>query len=721
MRPANLNLTGLFPRQHSRLYIRTLGSVASPLPRRSFHLAFSGQLKWMAEGDLDTEFGADQVDSDQDLSPNEDEGQVGGRAGTSKGGKGKGRSQRRDDGDGSYGASKPAKKKARRSASTTKKRKGPTAAITSPAPTQPEYNAELLLQLPFDLLAEVCAHLRNPDLVSLAKASRTFRKLFLSSTTRSIWATQRRQDGYELLSDMDELTFAHLLKGSSCQQCGSSRAHRMFVFHVRLCEKCAGQHFVSAGQARALIKGLHDHAFACVPSAQGLFRLADLEEVDEQLQVLEDEDEETRSQNQRLSVGTTRSRRRTSGPIGEPKEADAVKNFVEERTALVMMESDAVERIWDRREELQEEELEALVARQRSRREAEELEMRLRRDALQDKHEWTTEQCDFYASPWRRGAWLAYREAIQARLDEKEAERQAEPGRVHRLDILRNLLDTLKDDLEDELRGVFPNFKEFKELPEIKPLWHPVDAQLEDEGAAKELPVGRAALRAFADRMRVEAIRLILAAQDNTPLSKISKDPSQYPADKYDDEFFARITSLFFGVPTRPYYIQFSTAGLPYPACVPFLWPYDGVQQGLAGGIGYKQVCAVRTVVEAAGLDEDTVTTDDLDALGKTFTWLTSPCVSRRHFEFTWSQMVHLILRRGPGVRKLKQGVKIQIECNAPNRKGKGRAPQPASSMSSDEEDSKDFKMLSSDDENDEPVPKKQKIVTKADSDEDED
>ncbi|GAA5821632.1 hypothetical protein JCM11251_000943 [Rhodosporidiobolus azoricus] len=87
-----------------------------------------------------------EVDSDQDLSPNEDEGQVGDRAGTSKGGKGKGRSQRRDDGDGSYGAAKPAKKKARRSLSGAKgKRKAIVPASALPAPTEPEYNAELLL------------------------------------------------------------------------------------------------------------------------------------------------------------------------------------------------------------------------------------------------------------------------------------------------------------------------------------------------------------------------------------------------------------------------------------------------------------------------------------------------------------------------------------------------------------------------------------------------
>ncbi|GAA5895833.1 hypothetical protein JCM6882_001392 [Rhodosporidiobolus microsporus] len=630
-----------------------------------------------------------EVDSDHDWPSSEDEGEVGARAGTSKGGKGKAGGRGRGGGDSSYGSAKPPKKKPRRSsAGTISGKNDDVASTTTKEPKKPKYNEDLLLQLPFDMLAEVCSHLDTKDLISLAKVSRDFRKLFLSSTTRSLWATKRRQDGYEPLEGMNELTFAHLLHGSGCQHCDALYARTTFIFRARLCDTCTREQFVTLSQVYAHFKDLHDETLRCLQTEHGFYRFADVEDVDTQLHDLEDEDDETRSRNQRLNFGTTRSRRRASAPTGEFKEPVAVKTFVEAKVTVLEKERKTVERVWERREELLDAEIEAMAASRAQERERERERTNRYAEELEIQYGWTSAQVDFYKTPWRRhrvkqsvpetapaddvDGWASYQQAIQDLFDGEEAERQAQPGRQARRGVLRNLLNTLKDDLEDELSNVFPSFSEFQDLPEIRPLWHPADAELENETAAKKLPIGRTALRAFAERLRVEAIRQILSAQGNKPLRSFSSEPSAYPTDKYNEAFFTRITSLFFGTRVTGVYSRTKVA-LPFPACVPNLDSYGLVQYGLGCAISYKQVCAVRAVVKAAGLDEDTVTADDLDELGAAFKWPTCPRSYMRSTNYRWIQMVEVITRRGPGVKKLMAGATVELEFKAQDRKGKGK------------------------------------------------
>ncbi|GAA5895862.1 hypothetical protein JCM6882_001397 [Rhodosporidiobolus microsporus] len=646
-----------------------------------------------------------EVDSDHDWPSSDEEGEVGARAGTSKGGKGKGGGRGRGGGDSSYGSAKPPKKKARRSfAGTGSSKKDGQASNASKEPQKPKYNADLLLQLPFDMLAEVSSHLETTDLISLAKVSRDFRKLFLSSTTRSLWATKRRQNGFALPDGMSEISFAMLVHGTSCHECGTA-ALTFFKLQTRLCRGCRKERLVDDRQVRQKLKHLHPQAVQCVQTDRGYYRLADLEEVSATLYDLGDEDEQTRDQNQRLTLWTTKSRRRSSAPQGEVKPADAVERFVEEKKAEVLKTGEArdMQKIVNRQAEIARQARMDASARRQKEREEQQAKTDAIAQELEASYDWTTEQMDFYKAPWRQyrhrqlvvpeaspandqAAWRVYQLAIQVILDNEEAERQAQPGRQARLAVIDDFFDTLKDDLREELEGVFPSLDEFQNMLEIKPLWHPSTAHFDSGEAAKQLPAGRTALRSFAQNLRVQAIRNILAAQDSKALSAFSSSPSAYPADKYDSAFFNRLTHSFYV--TRYPMSDFVS----YPACVPRISQYGGAQYRLGRAIDFKQVCAVKSILQAAKLDEATTTVGDADALGGTFRWPKCPTKTLRSRQYDWLAMIKLIFRKGPGIRRLQAGERVQLEYTPPTSqdiKGKGKARAVDYDLFSDEDDVK--------------------------------
>ncbi|GAA5821629.1 hypothetical protein JCM11251_000942 [Rhodosporidiobolus azoricus] len=515
-----------------------------------------------------------------------------------------------------------------------------------------------------------------PDLISLAKVSRSFRKLFLSPVTRSIWATQRRQEGYELLSDMDEVDFAVFLFGSGCHECGSAAGSTLFKLRTRLCQFCRKERLIDDREIRIHHKYLHSEAVECVPTDRGLYRLADLQAVNAKLAEVEDEDENTRIKNQRLTVWTTKSRRRSSAPVGEVRPADAVESFVEKMKEDVSNNTADMQRIIDRRTEV-----EILLRREAwERREkeeaAEEAKIGSTAQELEANFGWTTEQAAFYKARRRRytfsaptadpaddpAAWTRLKNRIQAILDKEESERQAQPGREARLAVLQDLFDALTEDLQDDLDHVAPSWPEFRQNAEIKSLWHPTYAQLDSNNVAKYLPTGRKVFRSYAQDMRVEAIRHILAAQEHQPIRSFSSSAASYPEDEYDSAWFSRLTHIFFisSVSRTGWNHPYA-----YPACCTSSG-YGKLRYRLAGGISYKQVCAVKAVIEAAGLDVDTATKRDIEKKGGTFRWPECPKKMRRQSQLGWAGMVRLIVRNGPGVRKLEAGEKVELEYTPP-------------------------------------------------------
>ncbi|BGP19292.1 hypothetical protein JCM10213v2_007379 [Rhodosporidiobolus nylandii] len=559
---------------------------------------------------------------------------------------------------------KPARKKARRSSITSSKNKGK--AKKASEPVKSPYSAGLVLDLPFDLLSEVCSYLDSADLISLAKVDKSFRTLFLSPETRSFWAKVRRRDGYELPKAMDELEFALLVHGKACQACGGGFAPTYLKLRHRL--------LVPFMQVLCSMPHLHRLAYCCVQSDSGKYLISDLEDVNVALQELEDEDEQAREANERVrqaAVWTTKSRRK-SGPAADPQDEGRAQRYVEECEKKREAANEEIERVEKQHRKLLQ--LKAEEARKKRIQATEEAAAKEKRTAeeLKEDHEWTDEQADFYLSYRRHQVrqtppqsapsddskgWLKYRNAIQAFLDEAEAERQAEPGRRARRAFLEDSYTELKKEMDDELDGVFPGKNEFESLPAVKALWHPRDAELDEEIWAEELPSVRDVLRRFAEDTRVHAIRYILAAQTNRSVKSLSSRAADYPKDKYGDAFFRRATSSFFD------HTLLGRRPVQYPAFVAGASNWGTLEHRLKRGISFKLISAVRGVIDAADLEVDTATPQDLDALGAAF---------------RWPDLIH---RKGPGVRRLEAGEIVKLEFDPPSKKdlkGKGKAVETA-------------------------------------------
>jgi hypothetical protein len=261
--------------------------------------------------------------------------------------------------------------------------------------------------------------------------------------------------------------------------------------------------------------------------------------------------------------------------------------------------------------------------------------------------DWSQKQVNFFNVPHRRydialaipkvspsedsTGWKAYGDAIQAVLDEEEAEAQADPGRQRRLNVLLDFFDDLKEDLEDNVENVFPSFIEFKNFPQIKPLWQPRDAVFDSGDAAKKLSLGRQVLRDWAEKMRIEAIRHLLAAQKNSRVNSVASNPALYPKSKFGASFFNRAINTFI-VPHGGY-----VTARPWPRSAGI---GDNVLRGIQQGVSFKRYKALQAVLAAAELDEATTEIWDLNELGDAFTY---PGCSRKAYRsksMDWFEMV---------------------------------------------------------------------------------
>lgn len=233
--------------------------------------------------------------------------------------------------------------------------------------------------------------------------------------------------------------------------------------------------------------------------------------------------------------------------------------------------------------------------------------------------------------------WDAYLEEVDKLLQKHKYEARVGPARDARLERLRSYYPALKDSLTNELDGVLPGFDEFKDLPAVKELWEGEDAQLDDSAWPTQVAVAEQALRDFAEEMRVHAIRIILAADSGGALTRLKADSPKiksYPAKKYGAGFFTCITSQFICSPSG----SSENVIAPYPSVLEHKPAGKGVVFFLESGLSFKAVCALRAILVAAELDEDTATPGDLDKLGRAFSWPECPkkcCKSR-----TWLDMV---------------------------------------------------------------------------------
>ncbi|GAA5947345.1 hypothetical protein JCM3765_001633 [Sporobolomyces pararoseus] len=563
------------------------------------------------------------------------------------------------------------------------------------------YNSKLLLDLPFDLFAEVCSHLDGKDLLALAKVNTIIRNLLLSRSSRSIWSALRRKLGYPLPAGFNELDFALFEYSKICQMCGSRVKYEELTAYLRkrFCHKCYLAQTISSKGLKSAWPDLHPAASQCVrsidkgPTWMGnssatRYLTSDLNAVDTELKELEERDElaVSLSENQASKGSSTRSRRSNNNAV--VLGANHVENFIKEKQKWVKSEQQ-VELFLFRstRGRLEKLEREAVAARRKA--------IEARRESflksLEDNHGWQHDEAD-YLWYWNDelapkvsigedpDAWSQCRLVVREKLDKRALEYSEAAARGARRALIRPYYDTLK------LQGptIIPSLWDFERLQSIRPLWEPESAVVSDEIWEQIQPELKEELEKYEEKCRVEAIRAILAAnQGLSSSSSLSKDPADYPESIYDDNFFTRITSHFVSWQGR-----WSITVCSYPEMTGDQYFYGF--PNLDDLISPRQILIIRSLVEAAGFNLATTSYSDLGLLEPNFVWVNGPRKKfrERKIKRSWINMLHHALRRGPSQRKIAQGERFDFEYRPDlDEDDDDEDSQPSDSDAEDEEE----------------------------------
>ncbi|BGP65200.1 hypothetical protein NBRC10512v2_006578 [Rhodotorula toruloides] len=681
----------------------------------------------MAGGRASTRTSYKEADSDDDWLAGDEEGAtkvfddlplvkgVKGKAGGAKG------TQRVGD---TYGAGP--RKKARKSKSKGKEKVKEDEDELQETEKQPEplFSLDLLLKLPNDLFLEAgsalpttCGHIDTLGLLHLSRKCKTMRKMVFSPTMTGAWSVSRRRDEIPLPDGISELELVALMHGEGCQFCGSSeRFHRDFFFRMRSCSRCRKQYVILDNRLRNAWPDLHPKAKRCVSYSdfdlhryrphkreEPAYLIEDLDEVNRELLELQDEDDLAPFAAAAVAASTNSYCRPSPPLMSQPKPKSLVDDFVALKQAEVAVrqkESHALQKGIDTKRQRDSEEWRAKRDGQREARK------KLAADpVLVEKYGWTEEQVAFYVrqadlfgtsdkmpktSPEiNREGWDAYRVEVQASL-----ERFAKATAEHRN------YDALKPIYEQYCRsaGAFaqrlPNMGDLTELPVFKD-WLKHDCPPFDEALwESRLPPIEQTLQKYAEELRMTAIKTILHATTGVSTLKLSKDPADYPENKYDEAFFARPTSLYFGTIRESdgvWGYTYRSASFAFPECLEhFHWiDWRPKQTQLRKQTNQRHVFFVRLILRAAELDDDTCTSSDLDDFGERFTWQDNAPKSAHGRLFGWNNLLSRLDSSGPTLRELEAGdvpnIKL-LPLDDPRVKAAKRASGGAVD-SSDEED----------------------------------
>jgi hypothetical protein len=174
----------------------------------------------------------------------------------------------------------------------------------------------------------------------------------------------------------------------------------------------------------------------------------------------------------------------------------------------------------------------------------------------------------------------------------------------------------------------------------MTPFWSDDDVILDEASWRAQRATIEGDVERYRESRRVEAIRSILSATTNVPLNSLSADPADYDPATYDDDFFQRITSLFF---LQPSDVKRFVVG-PYPYILShnrfissYYYPSLDAPELLST---QQRVVTLRAILNVADLDEDTATTSDLDALGQRLRWLEYPVYQKSAKQWHWKLLV---------------------------------------------------------------------------------
>ncbi|ORY84658.1 hypothetical protein BCR35DRAFT_302965 [Leucosporidium creatinivorum] len=620
------------------------------------------------------------------------------------------------------------------SASSSKaKGKGKQVESSSPAPvrkkpktgdgkaaagaTKKKQDLSLLFTMPLDILAEVCSHLHPRDLINVCRTSKIFRTFLLSRNSRSVWSASRAQAGFPALQHikLSPMQYALNLFGRGmCETCELTRAEPIYALMIRQCKECRQEILVTKGNnLKRELPDLHPRAFECTPgpevksyrnawrAGKPMWRKDHILEASDRLEELEAEDAKETEERRILELrakGGGRNTRRANKAVSDSLDlnrphTDRVGTYIAEQKKWAKGCIAEEAKIWKVFDDEQAERA-RLASEAMARHSAAEAakQQQIRADLLTIG--WTQAEVDGwqqYGRAWSvrfggnpkgdKKGWEVARKLVNDRLAEERVraaklaeERALKERQRQRKALISPYYDTLLAAEPDATVITFPRRNAFLELPSVKVFWE-LD---EDDGGEKLTPKSwkkhsklvKQGVKASVESVRIETIRKILAASRNVDISTLPSKPSKYPDSIYDDKFFKKVTSGSLrmdwswqagNVVQLVYYPDFLALNPGGPYTTPFRTTA-------------LRVSTLRSILEAADLDEDTATEDDLDKLGNRLRWLEYPVYKKSKATRSWK---NLILEVERCKRRQHRNLTVTIVLDeAPDA---GTAQQPAS------------------------------------------
>ncbi|GAA5994386.1 hypothetical protein JCM5350_005171 [Sporobolomyces pararoseus] len=133
----------------------------------------------------------------------------------------------------------PAPKRARNAQSRVKGKKGALRRV---------------LDLPVDLIWEICTHLDVQSLLALSNTNKSFRTVVTGEASKVLFKRARQRIGMpELLLPMPDLRYATLIYGKGCNICGKLNAGKVDPsFRARICGACLKNEFIELDMSESL-------------------------------------------------------------------------------------------------------------------------------------------------------------------------------------------------------------------------------------------------------------------------------------------------------------------------------------------------------------------------------------------------------------------------------------------------------------------------------------
>ncbi|BGP34634.1 hypothetical protein JCM10296v2_006456 [Rhodotorula toruloides] len=537
------------------------------------------------------------------------------------------------------------------------------------------FSLDLLFRLPDDLFLEICGYLDGRDLLEFSRTCKTMRKTLFSPNSGYIWANSRRRDDIPLPNGIRELELAALLYSNACQICGANPAssfRRDIQLRFRSC-----RNVIAAARIRSTWPSLHPQATGCVLISPYGYLVAELDHVHHHLLELEEEDE-LAAYTVQAPVQGSRSRPRTSFTLAQSL-VDEIVSVQKAKVKQTTKELRTVSEAFQRKEK------EDTLNRK--------AQVEKKIQVLVTCYGWTDEQADWFrtwcAPPawmsWKftpptkppaadEAAWEAYRAVIQKELDRVTKRQSKWVAYDRHEEALRSLYEvygqrTARDPAQ------LPPLDDLLYSPSLEPLLGPDSPTWDEATWNAHLPTLEQVFDRYQQELRVLAIRLIISATTGIRRSQLSRRLADYPQDKFEAAFFARPTSLFIvkGQSSGRYGLR-PLVVASFPLCLQADSRKWSPKTSLRLSIDERQVMFTRMILDAAGLDEKTATTDDLDALGARFKWTNDNGTRTRVKPHKWTDMLFNLRSYGPSLKKIEAGelpeVKL-ISCEDADGDGK--------------------------------------------------